>query len=71
MISPRAIGGLGIHALRGVPLVRSGDDLAGLISEALLRLDFPLTDGDVVVEAAASLMCRPTTTVVGHGPSFT
>ncbi len=53
MISPRpgAICELGIHALRGIPLVRPGDDLAGLISEELLRLDFPLTDGDVVVVA--------------------
>ena len=32
-------------------MVNVGDDLAGLISEALLRSDVPLRDGDVVVVA--------------------
>ncbi len=42
---------LRIHALKDVPLVHPGDDLAGLIGEALLRSEVPLTDGDVVVVA--------------------
>jgi coenzyme F420-0:L-glutamate ligase/coenzyme F420-1:gamma-L-glutamate ligase len=42
---------LTIHPLGGVPLVQPGQDLAALINEALLRSEFELRNGDVVVVA--------------------
>ncbi len=42
---------LELFALPGLPMVRPGDDLAGLIAEALTRAARDLRDGDVVVLA--------------------
>jgi len=40
---------LTLTALRGVPRVREGDDVAALVTEALGRTDLTLRDGDVLV----------------------
>ncbi len=45
-------GGYSVIPLRGIPEVRPGDDLVGLLSEAALRSAGGLEDGDVVVVAA-------------------
>ncbi len=42
---------LTIRPLEGLPIVRAGDDLSVLISDALARSDMQLDDGDVVVVA--------------------
>jgi coenzyme F420-0:L-glutamate ligase / coenzyme F420-1:gamma-L-glutamate ligase len=42
---------LTLHALRGIPLVRPGDDLASLLLEALARDQLTLATGDVLVLA--------------------
>ena len=42
---------LSIHPIADLPTVRAGDDLAALIGDALLRANFRLQDGDVVVVA--------------------
>jgi coenzyme F420-0:L-glutamate ligase / coenzyme F420-1:gamma-L-glutamate ligase len=43
--------GLQLFALPGIPLVRRGDDLAGLILQALKRCELALAQGDVLVIA--------------------
>ena len=40
-----------LHALRGIPLVEPGDDLAGLIGQALRDNGLSLADGDILVVA--------------------
>jgi coenzyme F420-0:L-glutamate ligase/coenzyme F420-1:gamma-L-glutamate ligase len=40
---------LTLTSLPGVPLIQAGDDLTGVILEALLRADISLADGDVIV----------------------
>jgi coenzyme F420-0:L-glutamate ligase/coenzyme F420-1:gamma-L-glutamate ligase len=42
---------LTLLAVPGLPMVRAGDDLAGLLVAALARSDLALRDGDVVVVA--------------------
>ena len=42
---------LSVFALPGLPLVKPGDDLAGLIAEALQKGDLALLDGDILVVA--------------------
>lgn len=41
-----------LTALAGVPIVEPGDDLAGIVEEALVRASLRLVDGDVVVLAS-------------------
>lgn len=40
---------LSLHALEGLPLIEPGDDLAGLIAEALRKMGLGLVDGDILV----------------------
>jgi coenzyme F420-0:L-glutamate ligase/coenzyme F420-1:gamma-L-glutamate ligase len=40
-----------LHALQGVPLVEPGDDLAGILIEALRENGLDLVDGDILVLA--------------------
>lgn len=40
------------YALPGVPMVKTGDDLPGLILDALSKNDFELTSGDILVIAS-------------------
>ncbi len=47
----RRTDGLELIALEGVPLVRPGDDLAGIVIAALTRGQIALRDGDVLVLA--------------------
>lgn len=42
---------LALHALPGIPMVRPGDDIAGLIGEGLARAGLAPEDGDVFVLA--------------------
>ena len=42
---------LTLRALDGVPMIKSGDDLAGIVLTALAAADLSLQDGDVVVLA--------------------
>lgn len=42
---------LTMHALRGVPMIAEGDDLAAVIGDALVDSDLELRDGDVLVLA--------------------
>jgi len=42
---------LSIHPIEGLPLVQTGDDLALLLGEAILRSCIELRDGDVLVVA--------------------
>lgn len=46
-----AIPSLSLHAVPGLPLVEPGDDLAGLIAEALRSAGIGLQDGDIVAVA--------------------
>jgi coenzyme F420-0:L-glutamate ligase/coenzyme F420-1:gamma-L-glutamate ligase len=42
---------LSLHALAGLPLIEPGDDLAGLIAQALKETGLGLLEGDIVVVA--------------------
>ena len=44
-------GTLSLHPLPGLPMIQAGDDLAGLIVEALRGAGFRLEDGDIVCVA--------------------
>ena len=42
---------LALTALKGIPLIKPGDDLAGMILSALAQSDLSLEDGDILVLA--------------------
>lgn len=48
---PTVPAGVGLTALAGVPMVRPGDDLAGIVLAALAASQMTLQDGDVLVLA--------------------
>src|SRR5438309_777944 len=52
MSSIRCAARLEVTALPDVPIVQPGDDLAGIVRDALARSDIALRDGDVVVVAS-------------------
>ena len=35
--------------LEGIPLVKSGDDISAIIKEAILKSDYELCDGDIIL----------------------
>jgi len=42
---------LTLTALKGLPLVAPGDDLAALIADTLDQNDMPLVEGDIIIIA--------------------
>jgi coenzyme F420-0:L-glutamate ligase/coenzyme F420-1:gamma-L-glutamate ligase len=50
-MSPRAPARLSLTALDGIPFILPGDNLAGIIGEALRRSEIVLQDGDILVVA--------------------